>query len=208
MITPRIQNPHRRPIGARTTIFVCLLLMVNCLRHSTFAQSRIGADETSWHPSGLFAYKDNHNEISKIHAFKCVGEDLQRIFSREMAAPIKSPICLSNAVVAVTSQGVINKFDLKGELLFQLPPAGFTGVAGFTGRIGAAHIFLTEITQDKKRDDWAFHLLIVDVSGDKPVVVSRQPIIHPQKITRVSDEIIILGAEKVERLKIPESALD
>jgi len=208
MIKPSFQNSDRRHSAPRIAVLIVLFLGFACCHHATFAQSRVMADESAWHPSGLFAYKEVHNEVVKIHAFRCVWEDLERIFSREMATTIKSPICLSNAVVAVTTQGVINKFDLKGELLFQMPPAGFTGVAGFTGRIGAAHIFLTEITQDLKRDKWEFHLFIVDVSGNKPVVVSRQSVIHPKKITRVSDEIVILGAEKTERLKIPKSALE
>jgi hypothetical protein len=194
MITHRFQNPHRGHNARWTAVFVCLLIF-NCCHHSTFAQSRVAADESAWHPSGLFAYKEVHNEVSTIHAFRCVGGNLERIFSSDMGTTIKPPICLSNAVVVATTKGVINKLNLKGELLFQSPPEGFTGVAGFSGRIGDAHIFLTEITQDLKRDKWEFHLYIVNVSGAKPVVVSRQPIIHPKKITRVSDEIAILGSE-------------
>jgi len=47
-------------------------------------------------------------------------------------------------------------------------------------------------------------LLVVNISGTKPVLETNFDIIQPLRITHTLDEIIVVGETNVLRLKIPE----
>lgn len=119
-----------------------------------------------------------------------------------------APICLSNAVIAVGANGVVKKFDLNGELLFQAKPKGFDGASAMSGRLTDKCIFMTETLFEAKRKSLVYHLCIIEVCGAAPLLKARFNIPQPLGISRTSDHIFVIGAKETARLSISDHCKD
>ncbi len=162
---------------------------------------RAGADAS--HPSGLFCYVTGSDGNTQIHLAQFDQGNAEVKFTRTLPTSVKPPICLKQSVVAVNAEGEIYKLDLKGELVIAAKPAGFSGTARQVGKLTDTLIFVVETLWDSKSNGWLHHIYIIDVEGSQPVVKSKERIIEPFLITRTHDEIIVVGNEDVQRLKMP-----
>jgi hypothetical protein len=176
-----------------------------------FAQAIIGSTD-SWGPDGFFCFKSyietNNETFVEIHLMRFTDGKVKQVFSEQVTPPGYSPICLSSGVIDVTADGVIRKFNLNGENVFEVKPKGFQGASAMSGKIGNRCIFLTETFYDNRSKNLLYHLYLVDVSGIEPIVRNIFNIFQPLKIVRTSDEIIIIGRNDESRLKIPENCKD
>jgi hypothetical protein len=167
------------------------------------AQDFQTSGENSWRPNGLFCFKSGKSENTQIHLVRYKDGKLETVFTIDTSETIQSPICLAENVIAVSSDGVIHKLDLNGKFVFRTKPIGFKGVSGHSGWISDKQIFMTEALWNDQEKKWMYYLYIVDILGKEPVVLSKFETIQPYKITRTSDEIVIVGQKDVQRLKLP-----
>jgi len=167
------------------------------------AQDFFTSGENSWRPNGLFCFRSGKNTNTQIHLIRYKDGKLETVFTTNTFEGIQSPICLAENVIAVSVDGVIHKLDLNGKFIFRAKPVAFTGASGHSGRINDNHIFMTETSWNEQGKNWKYYLYIVDVSGEGPVISSKFEIIQPFKITRTIDEVVIVGVNDVQRLKLP-----
>jgi hypothetical protein len=181
-----------------------LVLAVLSSIWSRAAEEIMRAGDDSWHPVGVFCCKVITGGESEIRVFRLTGGKPETLFSKRMPGPSRSPICLSNAVVVVDTDGVIAKFNLRGDLMFSEKPERFRGSAMSSVRLGDRHILLTEMLEAKNKKAATFLLHVVDVSGEHPVHRSTREIIQPHRYAQIGDELVVIGEKRIQRLKLDE----
>lgn len=166
------------------------------------AQELIRVGQDSSLPNGLFCYRSGRGEDVRIHLVRLGGDKIETVFTKSMPKGAPPPVLLSEAVIVVSVDGVVHKLDLNGEFVFRMKPAGVEGVSGLSGKVNNKHIFMTETVYDKRKQGPVHYLCIVDVSGKEPIVKRKFRMVEFGKVTRTSDDIVIIGRKKVQRLKI------
>ncbi len=180
------------------------LVLANSACHLASAQRVFRAGEDCWHPIGLFCCKVIEDGVSEVRLFRIADGEAERLFSKHLPAPIKTPICLSNAVVVVNTDGAITKLNISGEAVFSQKLDDFAGVALSVGRLSNAEVFITEAAEGANKRQLTFYLYVIDVSGNRPVVKRKFGIIQPQRVAVAGDEIVVIGLKKTQRLKMPD----
>jgi hypothetical protein len=168
---------------------------------SSSANEFIGAGEAACY-GGLFCLKSISETNRQIHLFRYDQGKIEHLFAKSVSRAVHFPICLTNGVVAVSSDGVVRKFDLNGDLVFSAKPAGFEGLARDSGRIDFDHIFITEVTTNAQNNSSLYQLLVVDVTGSLPIVKSKSGIIQPFRVVVTGEDLVILGLTNTQRLKV------
>ena len=146
--------------------FLLLIPKISCC-----AAEFVVAGEDSWLRSGLFCFRSNTDTNTQIHLARYNNGRIEPLFAKAIGHTVQAPICLSNGVVATSSDGVIRKLDLKGEILFVAKPQGFDGASALSGKVTDNCIFMTETVYAKP--GWRYYLYLVDVAGAEPVVKAR-----------------------------------
>jgi hypothetical protein len=174
------------------------------IRISSMSASEIIAiGKDSCRPSGLFCFRSTDGTNTQIHLERYCNATIQSLFHKAMDGPVMVPICLTNGVLAISSDGIIRKFNLKGDFLFAEKPNGFDGASAMSGRITDDYIFMTATVYEKTH--WLYYLYIVDISGVKPIVKVKIKIIQPVVINVTYDEIVVVGREDTMRFPVPKS---
>lgn len=205
------KNPHPSQLLAIAILFMSAFYQVVHAQNTNLSAvwTRAGeeimrASDDSWHPVGLFCCKVIKGGESEIRLFRLTGGKPEALFSKRMVAPSRSPICLSNAVVVVGTDGVIAKFNSRGDFIFSEKSEQFRGSAMSSFRLGDRHICLTEILEAKNKKASRFLLHVVEVSGEHPVHRSTHEIIQPHRYARIGDELVVIGEKRIQRLKLDE----
>jgi len=196
-------------LGHRLLVQVArMFIVIICLltpERFVFAQQIMNIGDSGYQAVGLFCFKWMSNGVTEIHLVKITGEKNETLFSKVMTNAVNAPICFTNAVVAVSTDGVINKYNLKGELVFSAAPPEFKGVAWGAGRLTDRYIFVSQLTGHSfEETNWVFHLWVIDISGKKPVMESKSEIIRPWQILSTRGQIVVVGEKDVQRLPSPE----
>jgi hypothetical protein len=181
--------------------FLILATKIPCL-----AADYVDATEDSWLRTGLFCFRSGIGTNTQIHLARYENGKFEELFTKVIGHSVKCPICFTNGVVVVSSDGVIRKLDLTGQFVFVSKPKGFEGLSGATGRLDDNRIFMTETTPYKQNNGWLnrYRLYVVDISGAEPTLKEEFNIIPPLRITRTIEEIVVIGETNILRVKIPE----
>jgi len=183
-------------------VFVMLLAKTHSVADEYFEY--FSSTEDSSIGTGLFSFRSGIETNTQIHLERYANGKIQELFVKTIGKPLQNPVCLTNGVVVVCKDGVIYKLDLRGNCVFVAKPKGFEGLSITGGRLDENRIFMTEDVPNKQENRWVHSLLVVNISGTKPVLETNFDIIQPLRITHTLDEIIVVGETNVLRLKIPE----
>ena len=159
------------------------------------------ADEDAWLPLGLFCFRSGVGTNCQIHLAKYNEGRIEPVFTRFIGQTVKAPICLTNGVIATSSDGIIHKLNFKGEFMFEAKPKGFDGASGLSGKVTENCIFMTATVYSAT--GWLYYLYFVDISGAVPVVKAKFDIRQPVRIIVTFEEVVMIGRKDTLRLKIP-----
>src|SRR5437868_2237975 len=96
------------------------------------AAERFFATSASENGSGLFCMYSKTETNTQVRLFKIDGK-AELLFAKAIEGGIEPPICLSNSVIVLNAYGVVRKFDLNGNLLFETVPSGISGSFRLSG---------------------------------------------------------------------------
>src|SRR4051812_25658890 len=116
-----------RSLFKMARLLVVFLILAVTIRSS--ASEVLSATEDSWLPLGLFCFRSGTDTNTQLHLVKYENGKIETVFTTPTSCTVKSPICLTNGVIAVSSDGIIRKLNLKGEFVFTARPKGFEGAA-------------------------------------------------------------------------------
>lgn len=187
------------PIILQLAQIVALAVLVGAIHCQAEDMIRAGEDCYS---SGRMCFVTGTSNNTRIHLIRCGTGQIENVFTKDVLATVKPPMCFSDSIVAVRSDGLIYKLDLKGESVFNSKPDGFSGASASAGKVGEGRIYLTETVWNESNSKWVYRLYIVDVTGNMPKVESTHVIIQPSRVVRADGEIVVIGDNKISRIKI------
>jgi len=84
-----------------------------------FGQSLHVAQEGASEKSGVLAYLTVDGKRQQVTAVRCSSNTVQVLFTKNVSNEVVlPPICMSNAVVTVSVDGVVTKYGLDGVQIF------------------------------------------------------------------------------------------
>jgi len=202
------QRVFRMAIPCKWRWLTVNLLAMLCLQPKLVVAEIVVAGANSWQTSGLCSFRTGTGTNTAIHLAKYADGKFGILFTKEIRRPVHPPICLTNGVIVVSSDGEIRKLDLRGEFAFVDKPKGFTGAAGHSGKLSDNSIFLTETIRDKRGKDWLYELYVLDISGVGPSIKEKHRIPQPIAITKAGDEVVIVGTRHIKRIKLSVPDID
>lgn len=167
-------------------------------------QPGVKAGPDSWSAFGFFSYASGVGTDTCIHLVKVRADRVEVLFTKRLGRSVKSPICLQEAVIAISADGTIEKLSYKGEQLFACKLSGLVGALGHIGRVDDARVFATETVFSAEVQGWRYLLHIIDVSGSKPSTTSTFAIIQPTRVIATTTELIVVGIDGVVRFEVPK----
>jgi hypothetical protein len=129
------------------------------------------------------------------------------LFSKTLAdGAILSPICVSNSVIVIETRGTVRKYSLNGTEIFSTNSLKSGEICTHAGRWDYRTVYMTAVryTGEGERRSIEARLVWIDVNGIVPVTKWEKEIFLPLKITRVRDDAVILGNERMERISPPK----
>lgn len=199
----RIRYPRGRMSCSFGTMLLWTGLLALIARIPCLANDIAIAGRDSWSPPGLFCFRTITGTNQQIHLAQYKNGRIAELFARDIGCSVMFPICLSNGVVAVSSDGVVRKLDLNGNVTFATKPAGFKGASAMSGKLNETCIFMTEALYETHRKRWHYSILLVDVSKMVPAVKARFDTAQPFAIACTSDELVVIGRKDTLRFRIP-----
>ena len=198
-------------IGKRTSekaLLMGLYWIVFSLTQASAADKFFSHSDSECGPAGLFCLHFHTETNNHVCLFKVENGKIKSLFTNQIQGGIQPPMCFSNSVIVVKASGVIRKFALSGNLLFEKVPVGFKGACWGSGRLGLTHIFMTETIISDATVPPKYRLHLVDVSGSVPTIEKSFDIVQPVFVSCTLDEIVVSSEADTVRIKLPAGLSD
>jgi hypothetical protein len=180
--------------------WICFSLI--SLGHGYAAETFFSNSDSEFHDLFCTHSKTETNTIVRL--FRFAGAKTECLFEKTLQGGIHPPLCFSNGVIVGNAYGVIKKYDLAGNLIFEAVPSGITGACGWSGKLKSEEIYLTETLWNEKKRKFYYRLHVVNVAGAAPVVRKTFDIIQPAGIIRSLDDLVVIGEHEIRRIKLSE----
>jgi hypothetical protein len=180
-----------------------LLLAINlfCALATLADNANLSLGENSYTPSGYISYVVRGPDGTTLHFAKITHAKSEGIFSTPVPTGSHAPILLQDAVIVVTVEGRILKFDYSGKMIFDSVLTNFSGASKFSGKLTSKLIFIQNTFSKKQAAGLQHQVWLVDISMDKPSVHLTRPTGSVVRTFISSDSLYVFTLEDVERIR-------